>query len=72
MRVIPKVCLQFVLYLYIVPNGSLIDEAELQEPSGPSGSMLQTNLFAGAFTSFQTLEGGLYCLNALGCCNCRV
>lgn len=38
-------------YLYIVPNGSPRDQAELQEPSRPAGSVLHANLFGRVFTS---------------------
>lgn len=35
-------------YPYNMPSGSRRDQAELQEPSGPAGSVLQANLFARA------------------------
>lgn len=55
-------------YLYNVPNGSRRDQADLQEPSRPAGSVLKANLFASAFPSniLKTLEGFcLYCLMLL-------
>lgn len=58
-HVIPKVCLQ--AYLYNVPNGSRRDQAELQEPPGPAGSVLQPNLFARAISS-NTLKTLEFCL----------